>query len=215
MFGKNKISNIVPKGGDYLDIVEIFPTIQGEGPLSGIPAIFIRLGGCNLKCKFCDTEFDNYRTLSLSQIIAQISETKVPKTKLIVITGGEPLRQPIKKLCNLLIENGYMVQVETNGTILRKLPEQVTIVCSPKIVNNSYNITNELMEYADCFKFLVESKGKYSIVPKRDFTKPVFIQPIDSYNKKTNEENMAYATDLALRNNYRLSLQIHKILNIK
>lgn len=69
MFGNNKISNIVPKGGDFLEVVKIFHTLQGEGPFAGTPAIFVRLGGCNLQCKFCDTEFDHFNSLSISDII--------------------------------------------------------------------------------------------------------------------------------------------------
>ena len=60
-----KILKIEQHSGDFLDIQEIFPTLQGEGPFVGQGAIFIRLGGCNLKCNFCDTEFDSFKNFSL------------------------------------------------------------------------------------------------------------------------------------------------------
>ena len=108
MFGKNKILKIEQHAGDFLDIQEIFPTLQGEGPFVGQGAIFIRLGGCNLKCNFCDTEFDSFKNFSLTEILQKVielsknSQGKIVR-KLVVITGGEPMRQPIEKLCKELI----------------------------------------------------------------------------------------------------------------
>ncbi len=101
MFGKNKIMKPEIHLGENLDVQEIFPTLQGEGPYVGQPSVFIRLGGCNLACSFCDTEFDSYKKISLKKILSQVeklaknSSGKIVR-KLIVITGGEPLRQPMK-----------------------------------------------------------------------------------------------------------------------
>ena len=126
-FGNNPI--LAPKitDGKALDVQEIFATFQGEGIFTGFPAVFIRLGGCNLACKFCDTEFDSYQNLSLEEIILEtkkLSENNKKRThNLIVITGGEPLRQNIIPLCEELIQDGFVVQIETNGTLYRKLKE--------------------------------------------------------------------------------------------
>ena len=216
MFGKNSIAPIISKGGEFLEVVDIFLTIQGEGPFCGIPAVFIRLGGCNLQCQFCDTEFSDFHKLSLDKIIEEtVSLTKNNKTSLVVITGGEPLRQPIEKLCSTLIRNYFKIQIETNGTIFRKLPEPVEIVCSPKIANKQYNITPELKNYADYFKFLVSAKGKYSTIPIIETNKPVYIQPIDEYSKRKNKYNINYALHIVQKHNYILSLQTHKIMGIK
>lgn len=215
MLGQNKISNVISKGGDSLEIVNIFPTLQGEGPFSGRAAIFIRLGGCNLQCKFCDTEFDDYIVMTISQIIDKIlSFTKSYKINMIVITGGEPLRQPIEKLCHILIAHKFKIQIETNGTINRKLPKEVTIICSPKMINGKYHITKELINYVDYFKFLVEATGEYDTIPRLNFSQPVYIQPIDTLNKKLNKKNITHAIDLVMKHNYILSLQTHKILQI-
>ena len=213
MFGKNKISPIITKTQKKISVVEIFETLQGEGPYVGRAAIFLRLGGCNLKCDFCDTEFDNYTLLSNREIVIRIKQLS-NNINLIVITGGEPLRQDIEPLCKLLIKENFEIQIETNGTIFRKLPKQVKIICSPKIYNNKYHISNELIDYVDAFKFLVASTGLYKEIPNLKTNKPIYIQPIDEYNENKNQKNLAYALKIVLKHNYILSLQIHKILNI-
>lgn len=216
MFGKNKILKVENHLGDFLMVVNIFKTLQGEGPFSGEPAIFVRLGGCNLKCSFCDTEFDDFERINLNDIIQKIN-TEIAKDniKLIVITGGEPLRQPIEKFCSKLLELGFKVQIETNGTIARKLPQEVHIVCSPKITNKKYNISENLIKYADSFKFLLSSEGDYKLVPKLECSKPIYVQPIDSYNQQQNLLNQKYTMKVALKYGYIYSIQQHKILNIE
>lgn len=217
MFGKNKIAKLLKGNGDSLEIVKIFPTIQGEGPYAGIPAIFIRLGGCNLACTFCDTEFDEYTATSLQGIIKQVQDiTKNSSIKLAVITGGEPLRQPVSPLCKSLQDLGLKVQIETNGTLLRDLPENVSIVCSPKNTQGKYIISEELLNYATCFKFIISKHNKnYGSIPTLNTSKEIYIQPMDEYDLEKNSQNVAYAIELALKFNYRLSLQIHKIMNIE
>jgi len=217
MFGNNKILKPQNHDGDFLDVVEIFPTIQGEGPLVGVPAIFIRLGGCNLACDFCDTEFDEYKNLSLEEIIREV---KTFSQKLVVITGGEPLRQPIEKLCDELINLGYDVQIETNGTIFREINSKVTIICSPKVSNNSYhNIRPDLLPKISAFKFIISAnKKEYSQVPQigqKTYNTPVYLQPMDEYNKEKNKNNCDLTIKLCQENNYILSLQMHKILGLK
>lgn len=216
MFGSNKILGLKKGDGSKLDVVEIFKTIQGEGPYAGIPAIFIRLGGCNLACKFCDTEFDNFREITIAKIIAKIIELGQDKINLCVITGGEPLRQPIEKFCTELLAHGFKIQIETNGTILRKLPEQVTIICSPKNHQGKYNISSELINYADYFKFIIsKNNANYDHIPEIKAKDKIFIQPMDEYDQQKNMDNLNYTSELALKHNYRISLQTHKILGVR
>lgn len=216
MFGKNSIAKIENHSGDKLDIVKIFNTIQGEGFYSGHPAIFIRLGGCNLKCFFCDTEFENFKNISIDKILQKVKkEIGKNKIKLIVITGGEPLRQPIEKLVKLLLENNFIIQIETNGTIKRKLPKQVHICCSPKIINKEYQINDELIEYIDSFKFIISAQNNYQNIPKLNITKPIYIQPMDEYNQEKNLINQNLTIKLAKKHDYIISLQTHKYLDIE
>jgi organic radical activating enzyme len=215
MFGKNQIMNPSIGDGSQLDVVKIFPTIQGEGPRAGQPAIFIRLGGCNLACNFCDTEFDNFTNMTLSEISAQISEFRKGQ-KLVVITGGEPLRQNIAPLCELLLAQGFIVQIETNGTLWQNLPESVEIVCSPKIKTQ---IRPDLLSRISAFKFLVsKTLPNYKSVPEVGqslVNAPIYVQAIDEYDAQKNATNLSYVQELAVDNGYILSVQIHKILNIE
>jgi len=217
MFGKNKILKPESHDGSFLDVVEIFPTIQGEGPFAGHCATFIRLGGCNLACDFCDTEFDKFQNLSLDKIIESLEGFSA---KLIVITGGEPLRQPIEKLCEELINLNYQVQIETNGTIYRDLHKEVKIICSPKVTNNKYHlIRQDLLPRISAFKFIISAhKKEYSDVAQvgqNVYRSPVYVQAMDEYDEVKNKRNQDLVVKICQEGNYILSLQIHKILNLK
>ncbi len=225
MFGKNKILKAENHDGLNLDVVEIFPTLQGEGPYAGHPSVFIRLGGCNLSCNFCDTEFENYQNLSLQKILEEVqklaknSSGKIVR-KLVVITGGESLRQPITRLCEELIKLNFLIQIETNGTIYRDLPREVKIICSPKVVNKKYYpIRPDLLSRISAFKFIISASDEnYSEIP--DFAKlnsliPIYVQPMDEYDEAKNQANLQYASEICQQEGFFLSLQIHKILKIR
>ncbi len=225
MFGQNPKRPPVKGDGSVLSVKNIFKTLQGEGPYVGEPAIFTRLGGCNLACSFCDTEFEEYNDISLSEVIGSIQNLSlnnqgIKSVNLVVITGGEPFRQPINSLCYELLELGFQVQIETNGTIYRELPEEVEIVCSPKVSNNKYlSISADLLPRITAFKFLISSNiENYASVPELGQSKydiPVFVQAMDEYDSVINAKNQKIAVDLAINNGYRLSYQIHKNLGIE
>ncbi|MFT6077620.1 MAG: organic radical activating enzyme, partial [Rickettsiales bacterium] len=164
MFGSNPILPPKKSDGKNLDIQEIFATFQGEGIFTGYPAIFIRLGGCNLACKFCDTEFDSFAERPLKEILQKTKELAGEGRKthnLVVITGGEPFRQNIDPLCKNLLENGFQVQIETNGTLFLDLPDEVDIVCSPKNPSGTYYpIRKDLLPKISAFKFLISASIK-------------------------------------------------------
>lgn len=217
MHGSNPIRPPVKGDGSTLDVVEIFPTLQGEGPLVGMPAVFVRLGGCNLACGFCDTEFEDFSALSLDAILARVAE--YPAIRLVVITGGEPLRQPIGLLCGQLLNCGYRVQIETNGTLWRELPEGVDVVCSPKASGGAYHpLRPDVLAHASALKFIVSAHDEvYRNVPdvgQAGMAVPVYVQPMDEQDGAKNRENYAHAVALCLAHGYRLSLQTHKILGI-
>lgn len=155
MFGNNVISKQQADTGT-LAVQEVFHTLQGEGPFTGCPAIFVRLAGCNLACTFCDTQFDTGLNnivptgALVTQVLQLWDEMSVryrPEQKgLVVLTGGEPLRQgAVVPLIAGLVEAGCLVQIETAGTLWPEGLEQfflhnpadlagpsVVIVCSPK-----------------------------------------------------------------------------------
>ncbi|MCC8371550.1 MAG: 7-carboxy-7-deazaguanine synthase QueE [Rickettsia endosymbiont of Pseudomimeciton antennatum] len=218
MHGQNPKRAAIFNDGTTLEIKNIFRTIQGEGPFVGMPAVFVRLGGCNLACDFCDTEFEDFNILAINSIIEEIKKLTI-NIKLVVITGGEPFRQPIELLCHKLIYLDYLVQIETNGTLYRNLPDKVHIICSPKVTKNGYSLLrDDLLSRINALKFLVAKNiPEYSNIPEVGQSKyniPVFIQPMDQHNPLLNKQNEKLAIDLALKYNYRLSIQIHKILGI-
>ncbi len=225
MFGKNKILKPEIHDGLNLDVQEIFSTLQGEGPYAGHPSVFIRLGGCNLACDFCDTEFESYQKISLQKILEQVLQLSKNDSgkivrKLIVITGGEPLRQPIENLCYELVKLNFLIQIETNGTIFRQLPEEIKIICSPKVSNNKYHeIRSDLLLRVNAFKFIIsKTKKNYQEVAEVGQSKlqiPVYVQPMDEYDEVKNQVNLRHVLELAKKHGYLVSLQTHKLLGIK
>jgi 7-carboxy-7-deazaguanine synthase len=221
MFGNNPKRPASLGDGQFLEVKAIFKTLQGEGPLVGVPSVFVRLGGCNLACKFCDTDFEDFTTLSKEEIIKQVELLSYNKENkrvigLVVITGGEPLRQPIEALCKDLVDKGFMVQIETNGTLYRDVPSEVQIVCSPKSLTP---IRDDLLKRLTAIKFLISTTNpKYDHVPdvgQDIYHTPVFLQPMDEGQKETNIANEQLAIEISLQKGYRLSYQLHKVLGIE
>lgn len=170
MFGKNALLKQDLGDGQSLYIKEIFPTIQGEGPLAGKRAIFVRVGGCNLRCFACDTDFDikaEDAPMKLQDVISGIEKLAIdlPRySQLVVITGGEPFRQNILPLITALREYNYNVQIETAGTLwlpglerfgremLAAVP-RLMIICSPK----TGKINSQLEEYVYAYKYVIRA----------------------------------------------------------
>ena len=225
MFGDNPKRGLLKGDGSVLQVENIFYTLQGEGPYALMPSVFIRLGGCNLACEFCDTEFENFKEQDLSSILSKIDELSANRiVPLIVITGGEPLRQPIEKLCSILLDGGFKVQIETNGTLYRELPEEVEIVCSPKVIGGGIDgkygtIRADLLKRLRAFKFLVsKSLCAYNSIPslgQDKFDIEVYVQPMDQYDVLHNKENLELALEIVYKHGYRLSIQMHKIIGIE
>jgi organic radical activating enzyme len=113
---------------------EIFYTLQGEGAHSGIPAVFVRFSGCNLRCPWCDTEFADFTEMSAEAIIAEaidLYDLPNERRKMVVLTGGEPSLQVDKPLIDAFHAAGFYICIETNGT--RPLPDGIDwVTCSPK-----------------------------------------------------------------------------------
>ena len=222
----------VEKGIDHhlLDVVDIWQTIQGEGPFVGWPAIFIRLAGCNLQCPLCDTDYTTGRSpLPVASIMELVELRKEERTKLIVLTGGEPFRQNICTLVSELTNRNYRVQIETNGTISPKafgyMPSIANIVCSPK----TPKIDHDILQDAMAFKYVVQagqvdlddglptSVLGLKVSPARPYNLgarvamgSVYVQPADEYNDIKNKANMDEAVRSCLKYGYRLCLQQHK-----
>jgi len=215
--------------GQSLWIQSVFYTLQGEGPFIGKPALFVRLAGCNLKCFWCDTDFESSTWHpSLDELFERIESERPAHCKLIVITGGEPFRQNIAPLVERLLSMELTVQIETNGTLWVELPNDpnLHIVCSPK---SSY-IHEKLLPRVTTFKYVIESesidpadglpnKSTQKTETQVQIARPpagsdIYVMPLDSGEAKRNEDNRRTCVDVAMRFGYRLTLQSHKLLNI-
>lgn len=103
-----------------MKVVEIFRSIDGEGKRTGLPTTFVRLYGCNLKCTYCDTKYANkgdaaVRLMTVSEIVSEVEDAGI---KSVTITGGEPLMHTgIELLVESLLDRGYWVNIETNGSV--------------------------------------------------------------------------------------------------
>jgi organic radical activating enzyme len=235
MFGDNPIRPLEKGDGSILQVQNIFATFQGEGIYTGWPSVFIRLGGCNLACDFCDTEFESFSAMGIDEVVGKVKDLSIKKSphltplpqgegtlthNLIVITGGEPFRQPIEKLCEKLLGEGYKIQIETNGTLFRKLPDAVDIVCSPKNNGNGYfPIRDDLLQRINAFKFIISAHNplynNVGDVGQNIYNTPVYVQPMDEYSPEKNQANIALTLKIAAENGYRISLQTHKILGVE
>lgn len=214
-----------------LKVISIFPTIQGEGPFAGKPAIFVRLFGCNLQCPLCDTDYSSSSmNLAPKGLLDCIEKVEHP-TDLVVITGGEPFRQNITPAVKLLLSHGYQVQIETNGTLyLHDFPykhEYLTIVCSPK----AGKVSPMLEQYIDAYKYVLHSDSiaedglpikvlDHSVKnivarPPEGFEGTIYLQPADEQDAIKNRLHLKAVVNSCLRFGYTICLQIHKILNLE
>ena len=143
------------EGSSSLLVHSIFGTIQGEGIFAGETCVFIRLGGCNLQCPACDTEYtEGAKPMTVDTILDRVIKHKPPKTDLVVITGGEPMRQRIGVLVSLLNEIGLRVQIETNGTLFDDTIDfstgKVFVMCSPK----TGSVNPKLKKHITAYKYV-------------------------------------------------------------
>lgn len=232
-----KLNSQTPEKKDYqstLEVHSIFSTIQGEGPFCGRPAVFVRLAGCNLQCPGCDTEYtQNRERLNYGSILQNIEERLMSTSSnanLIVISGGEPFRQNITPFCDFLIENDFDVQIETNGSmqIPMELSQLVTVVCSPKTAK----LHPSALHRANAFKYVMKAGNMreedglplqaldhratpYIARPHKSFRGKIYLQPMDEQDVFKNFKNTKAVLDSAMKHNYTVQLQIHKLLNVE
>ena len=211
---------------------EIFYTLQGEGAHMGIPAVFVRFSGCNLRCPWCDTEFTEYTEMTTEQIVAQVTELyDIPneRRKMVVLTGGEPSLQVDKPLIDALHAAGFYICIETNGT--RPLPEGIDwITCSPKASSLQHSaISHQPLALRKVNEVKVVYTGEYNpevwrnvleaehwmLQPLR-FTGDWLIEhAVDEWEDDRNDNLDDTVRYILSHPFWRLSVQIHKIAGLR
>lgn len=159
-----------------MQITEIFKSIQGESTHAGLPCVFVRLTGCNLRCTWCDSEytFQGGRKMSIEEVLNEVFRLS-PDGGLVEITGGEPMLQEREAvpLMQRLIESGYSVLLETSGERpLERVPSEVAkivdVKCPDSGEGNTFRLENlETLTPRDEVKFVLAGRADYEFA--RDF----------------------------------------------
>jgi len=219
-----------------MQITEIYKSLQGESTFAGLPCVFVRLTGCNLRCTWCDTEYSFYggKRMTSEQVFDEV-ERLSPNRGLVEITGGEPMLQEreLVPFMQRLIDSSYMVLLETSGERpLDRVPERVVkivdVKCPDSGEGGTFHVENlETLQPHDEIKFVISGRVDYEFA--RDFTRrhdlaktvnavlfsPAFRKDAsgarDSSNCLLDPQQLA---EWMLEENVaaRLGLQIHKLI---
>jgi len=160
-----------------MQITEIYKSLQGESTHAGLPCLFVRLTGCNLRCSWCDSEYAFYggRKMTPEEVFAEVEQLS-PNGGLVEITGGEPMLQEreVVALMRQLVEGGYQVLLETSGERpLDRVPAGVIKIVDVKCPNSgepdTFRMENlETLSHRDEIKFVLSDRADYEFA--RDFT---------------------------------------------
>ena len=216
---------------------EIFASIQGEGPSTGLPSTFVRLSLCNLRCEWCDTRYTwdwaayDPRTeiidLPVADVIERVERTG---TTNIVFTGGEPLLQQddLTQVAEALVARGRRIEVETNGTItpehaLAKHVAQWNV--SPKLGNSGNSVAERerpdvLSWFRDCeagvFKFVIAEQRDLEevrgLMDRHGIPAGRVILMPEGQTPETIEERSAWLVPACIEAGYRFSTRLHVLL---
>lgn len=207
--------------GGRIRVVEIFESLQGEGYNTGMPAVFLRLGGCNLACPWCDTAFDSFVTLEEDEVVERVAAFAC---QALIITGGEPL---IHAGLGGLLERfkllGHWIGVETNGLVAppklwRRRIDYLAV--SPKALYAELYDDDRMVRQADEVRIVVDGdvQGFCRSMRDRIDADHYFLSPCD----RAGEVNLADTVRLlGLLNRGRrskkwlLSLQTHKLAGFR
>lgn len=192
---------------------DIFYSLQGEGRNTGRAALFVRFAGCNLRCPFCDTQFDSYRLMTAPDIVAALHKES-PICEMVVLTGGEPTLQADAHLTALLHQAGYWVAMESNGTL--PPPEGIDwLTVSPK------NWGKNLAHYGcDELKIVFDEETPQRLseleTPANNSSPLLYLQPCDTGDPERNRRiTAACVAYIKEHPKWRLSLQTHKLIGIE
>lgn len=214
-------------------IAEIFYSVQGEGMLVGMPSVFVRTSGCNLRCGFCDTPYTSWNpegeTLSVDAVLAQVASYGCRN---VVVTGGEPMIAPeIETLCARLKDAGYHITIETAATVFKPVKADLMSL-SPKLSNSTpspetgwaerherdrinLNVIRQFMERYDYqFKFVIDQPTDVEEVQQLLAQLPavtldrVFLMP-QAIDPETLASKGRWIAELCKTHGYRFGNRLH------
>jgi 7-carboxy-7-deazaguanine synthase len=215
-------------------ITEIFKSIQGEGTRAGLPCVFVRLTGCNLRCTWCDTAYafhggTKYTVDEIVEKIRSLTDVGTVRVPLVEITGGEPLLQPeAPALAKNLLAAGYTVMIETSGerfvgVLPREVVKIVDVKCPDSGEADTFDLANlDAVGRDDEIKFVIASRRDYDFA--RAFTmhhalakrvhqvlfSPVFADPAGRWAGLSARELTEWILADGLP--VRLGMQLHKFI---
>ena len=208
----NSSDAVLIKEGKLLALMEAFYSIQGEGFHTGKAAYFLRIGGCDVGCHWCDVkeswDVNLHPLTEVEEIIRLIDETRVDT---VVITGGEPLMWNLNLLCNRLRRKGLQVYLETSGAY--PMSGEFDWIClSPKKNQKAFD---EIKQLANELKVIVQNKHDLKWAKQQQLevstSCKLYLQPEWSKRDKV----MSLITDFVMENTeWQISLQTHKYMNI-
>lgn len=217
-----------------LRINEIFRSVQGESTWAGLPCVFVRLTGCHLRCGYCDTEYAFYegKKRTIEEVLAEV-ERIAGSTRLVEVTGGEPLLQPaVHPLMTALADHGYTVMIETSGAcdIAPCDPRAIRIMDlktpgSGECERNDWANIDRLTP-RDEVKFVLTSRVDYdwmrSVVAEHGLADRVNAVLVSAVHEQTAGEHIPGCTGLSLRDltewvladglDVRVQTQLHKLI---
>ena len=227
---------------------EIFYSLQGEGRNAGRAAVFVRFAGCNLRCSFCDTEFDSFIEMTVNDILSEIASVSgdfpAGCKPLVVLTGGEPTLQVDEAFVDQLHSQGYEVAMESNGTLPApsnldwltvspkslplapsnwrgRMPDELKVVFDENTNPETYlsplttpadapipDLWSPTRSLSHHLSHPLQSEGAGGRL--------LYLQPCDTGDAKRNKAIVQACVDYIKEHpQWRLSLQIHKIIDIK
>jgi 7-carboxy-7-deazaguanine synthase len=219
-----------------IQVTEIYKSLQGESTYSGLPCVFVRLTGCNLRCSWCDSEFSFYGggKMELQEVLSEVARLS-PAGGLVEITGGEPMLQEreVIPLMEQLLDADYQVLLETSGErSLARVPKQVIKIVDVKCPHsgepNTFTLENlEALRPHDELKFVLTDRTDYEFA--RDFVvehgvaervRAILFSPAFEKAASGSRNTSHCLLDpqelaewmLADATHARLSLQIHKLI---
>ena len=203
-----------------MKVCEIFTSIQGESSYAGKPCTFVRMTGCNLRCTYCDTQYayDQGEEYSEDSII---NEVKKAETQHIEITGGEPLLQKgVGALIKRLLDEGFDVLVETNGSLsIKGIDKRAIVILDIKTpgsgMSDKMDFSNiDYIKQDDEIKFVITDREDYEwtkeIMSKYELAKKSHVLLSPAYGILDPQELIQWM--LKDKINARLNLQLHKYI---